>query len=259
MPYDFKSDVWSLGCVMYEMATRSPPFKGKNMHALFQKVCEADYRPLPKRYSAEFREIVGMMLQPNPSLRPTCTQLLMLPVLQDIVRSIASFDKNIFQAMQSSLKMTTRLTHSTSQDSFAESQYRKTLMGGALLETIKFPRMLRQLSNVLPQSNYESKRNRLQQAGQSVISRQPTLSEVRKPNGNLGASPSQVNVQLFSTPQKSSSRFASKDALLSGNRPASSRSMFYPAEDNYKLDVYARNIGSYASPMGNKLNGPHKK
>jgi len=88
-PYDFKSDVWSLGCVMYEMAARTPPFKGKNMHVLFQKVCEADYKPLPKRYSAEFKEVVSMMLQPNPNLRPTCLQLLMLPVVQDIVRSIA--------------------------------------------------------------------------------------------------------------------------------------------------------------------------
>jgi hypothetical protein len=60
--------------------------------------------------------------------------------------------------------------HSTSQDSIVENQFRATV-GGALLETIKFPRMLRQLSNVLPQSNYESKRNRLQQAGQSILSR----------------------------------------------------------------------------------------
>lgn len=74
---------------MYEMAARTPPFKGKNLHVLFQKVCEADYKPLPKRYSEEFKEVVSMMLQPNPNLRPTCLQLLMLPVVQDIVRSIA--------------------------------------------------------------------------------------------------------------------------------------------------------------------------
>lgn len=71
-PYDFKSDMWSVGCVLYEMAALMPPFKGKDMNTHFKKVVNAHYNPLPLRYSPELREIIQMMLQPNPNLRPNC-------------------------------------------------------------------------------------------------------------------------------------------------------------------------------------------
>ena len=46
-PYDHKSDIWSLGCVLYEMCALNPPFRANDMNALFRKVCEGRLPPLP--------------------------------------------------------------------------------------------------------------------------------------------------------------------------------------------------------------------
>lgn len=71
-PYDAKSDIWSLGCVLFEAASLHPPFQAKDMRGLFKKVISGIYPPLPLTYSSQFVDILKSCLQLKPASRPSC-------------------------------------------------------------------------------------------------------------------------------------------------------------------------------------------
>ena len=50
-PYDQKSDIWSLGCVLYEMCCLKPPFRAEDMDGLYKKVIKGIYPKLPSHFS----------------------------------------------------------------------------------------------------------------------------------------------------------------------------------------------------------------
>jgi NIMA (never in mitosis gene a)-related kinase len=50
-PYDHKSDIWSLGCVLYEITTLKPPFRAEDMEGLFKKVIKGYYPKIPPHFS----------------------------------------------------------------------------------------------------------------------------------------------------------------------------------------------------------------
>jgi len=65
LPYTHASDMWALGCVLYELMTHSPPFTAKTQMGLFQKIKEGTFPPLPRDrrtgarlYSSDIEEVI---------------------------------------------------------------------------------------------------------------------------------------------------------------------------------------------------------
>jgi NIMA (never in mitosis gene a)-related kinase len=80
-PYDYKSDLWSVGAVIYELCALKPPFRGQGLQELYRNIMRGVYDPIPKTYTKELSSMISLMLQVNPTNRPNCDQILNNPMI----------------------------------------------------------------------------------------------------------------------------------------------------------------------------------
>ncbi|XP_077572533.1 serine/threonine-protein kinase Nek1 isoform X4 [Stigmatopora nigra] len=80
-PYNNKSDIWALGCVLYEMCTLKHAFEAGNMKNLVLKIIRGSYHPVAVHYSSELRSILAQLFKHNPRERPSVSSILDKPFL----------------------------------------------------------------------------------------------------------------------------------------------------------------------------------
>ncbi|KAM8855696.1 serine/threonine-protein kinase Nek5 isoform 2-T4 [Spinachia spinachia] len=81
-PYNNKTDVWSLGCVLYELCTLRHPFEGSSLRQLVGRICRGSFNPAPSHYSYDLRLLVTQLFKVNPRDRPSVTSVLKRPFLE---------------------------------------------------------------------------------------------------------------------------------------------------------------------------------
>ena len=142
-PYDNKSDIWSLGCVTYEMLTLHPPFRAKNMEELYNRVIKGQFKKIGNKYSDDMNEIIAYLLKVNPRDRPNCDEILRHPLIKKRLE--------FFQAQAGE--------NESMMDNTDE---------GVLLRTIRIPKNIIFLSDNLPEKNYEKSKSHTKAMGRNI-------------------------------------------------------------------------------------------
>lgn len=75
-PYNHKSDIWALGCCVYEMASLKQAFSARNINALIKKVLQGRVPPIPSLYSSDLAHLVQLMMANSSQERPSVHQIL---------------------------------------------------------------------------------------------------------------------------------------------------------------------------------------
>ncbi|XP_052442742.1 serine/threonine-protein kinase Nek1 isoform X5 [Carassius gibelio] len=89
-PYNNKSDIWALGCVLYEMCTLKHAFEAGNMKNLVLKIIRGSYPPVSVHYSQDLRSLLAQLFKRNPRERPSVSAILDKPFLARRIQKFLS-------------------------------------------------------------------------------------------------------------------------------------------------------------------------
>ena len=136
-PYGLKSDIWSLGCVLYEIVSLKCPFSSNNMVELYNKVLIGKFSRIPKKFSSDLICIIEHMIRFEEDKRLSCDQILQCDIVKKKIRMINGNENEEENEDEDSM------------DNIVNGEKQK------LLETIYIPNNnLMYLNNQLPKANY---------------------------------------------------------------------------------------------------------
>ncbi|XP_072361514.1 NIMA-related kinase 12 [Scyliorhinus torazame] len=83
IPYSSKSDIWALGCLLFELCALEPAFHARNLLSLFYKIVKGEYACVPKSYSENLQNLIKRILNKCPEERPSASTILKISCVQE--------------------------------------------------------------------------------------------------------------------------------------------------------------------------------
>ena len=168
-PYSFKSDVWSLGCILHELCSLQHAFRAKNLLGLVYKIVQEPHEPLPNDYSPDLGKLIDSLLEKDPLSRPSCDQLLQTKFMQGVLYKFLHPDS--VSQLNEKLEET-RLEEIKSETPAQRLKRNKEMAARKREEELK-----RAMEDSLRVSGVESKERRRSQL-QSVFDKEATYNDL---------------------------------------------------------------------------------
>ncbi|CAD5119421.1 DgyrCDS8033 [Dimorphilus gyrociliatus] len=87
LPYRKSSDIWSLGCVLFNICCLKPPFEGNNLSGLVMAILKGEYEPISPYFGPILEDLIAVLLNQDAELRPTASQILSVSNLRPYLNS----------------------------------------------------------------------------------------------------------------------------------------------------------------------------
>ncbi|XP_063284946.1 serine/threonine-protein kinase Nek5-like isoform X2 [Pelobates fuscus] len=91
--YNNKTDIWSLGCVLYELCALKHPFDAPEIPQLKSKICRGFFEPISAKYSYDLRGLISQLLKISSWDRPSINSILKKPFLEKMIKRCLSLEE----------------------------------------------------------------------------------------------------------------------------------------------------------------------
>ena len=136
-PYSFKSDIWSIGCILYQMAALNMPFQGKNIKEVYYNLKKINIPDLPDIYSDELMIMIKKLLKLDPEMRPSTKEILDDEIIKNKMKILFENDNDLINI------------------SMDINNYTKFRKNNRLINSIRINDD-KNLNYILPKKNYEN-------------------------------------------------------------------------------------------------------
>ena len=130
-PYNDKSDIWAIGCILYELCTYKRPFNAKSQGALILKILNNTPEKINSVYSLELQNMINILLNKDYLHRPGCNDILKMNIVLSKAKKFGLFEEIINENSKYTLYIDLENT-----SAYVENKERKSYEGRGISQNL---------------------------------------------------------------------------------------------------------------------------